>query len=144
MKMQVNSTPSINRRIALILISLAAGGGDFASGLLLALAPELALRAMGVPAMQELVLLQFVGVFVACVGASYLLGLWDWRQTGTPSRLRGVWELTILFRLAAGTFVAVEIFAGKLPLAWISIPLTDWTWAILQAALLKFGFFEKV
>ena len=135
-----SSTRSLNLRLAIILISLAAGAGDFASGLLLVLAPQMALKAMRVPMIQDWVLLQWIGVFVACVGASYLLGLIAWRQTGSPSRLRVVWELTLLFRLAVGTFVMLQIGTAKLPLAWISVSLTDWTWALLQAALLKRGF----
>lgn len=135
-----SSTRSLNLRLAIILISLAAGAGDFASGLLLVLAPQMALKAMRVPMIQDWVLLQWIGVFVACVGASYLLGLIAWRQTGSPSRLRTVWELTLLFRLAVGTFVVLQIGAAKLPLAWISVSLTDWTCALLQAALLKRGF----
>ena len=135
-----SSTRGFNQRLAIIFISLAAGGGDFASGLLLILAPQMALKAMRVPMIQDWVLLQWIGVFVACVGASYLLGLIAWRQTGSPSRLRVVWELTLLFRLAVGTFVMLQIGEAKLPLAWISVSLTDWTWALLQAALLKRGF----
>lgn len=106
--------------------------------------PAKALALMGTPMVKEPVLLQFVGVFVGCVGASYLLGMLDWlRPGGTPARLRAVWELTILFRIAAGLFVAVQIGAGGFPTAWASVPATDLTWALLQAILLKLRFFNE-
>lgn len=132
----------IQRRV-IIAISLMAGGGDFASGLLLVLAPAQALAWMGAPMVKDPHLLQFVGVFVACVGASYLLGLLDWLWSGSRNRLRSVWEWTLLFRLAAGTFVAMQISLGNFAWAWVSVPLTDWTWALVQAVLLRLDFFDR-
>ena len=142
--MPIDPENSVWRRRLVVLISLAAGGGDFVSGLLLAGAPATALALMGAPMVTEPVLLQFVGVFVACVGASYLLGLLAGLWTGSLMRLRVVWEGTILFRLAAGTFVAVQIATGHLPWVWASIPATDWTWALVHAVLLRLGFLDEV
>ena len=130
------------RKWAIGWISIAAGGGDFASGLLLTLAPAKATALMGIPMVKEPALLQLVGVFVACVGASYLLGLLSWARTGSLLRLRLVWELTILFRLAAGTFVSIQIWSGNFPSSWASVPATDWTWAVAQLALLRWGVFD--
>ncbi len=141
--MHANSGMNTVPRRAVALISLIAGGGDFVAGLLLALAPAKALVLMGAPMMKDLVLIQFVGVFVACVGASYLLGLLSWLWTGSWARLRTVWELTILFRIAAGTFVALQIAKGNFLWAWASVPATDWTWALVQAVLLRLGFFDE-
>ena len=141
MRIDFNTDRTRQRTVA--GISLAAGGGDFATGLLLVLAPEKALTLMGVPMVKEPVLLQFVGVFVACVGASYLLGLLTWAWTGSRTRLRVVWELTMLFRVAVGIFVALQIHKGNLPWAWVSIPITDWLWALVQAVLLQMGFLDE-
>ena len=141
--MNDKGTRGRSRGFKVILVSLLAGGGDFATGVLLVLFPATALKWMSLPPIDDPVLLQFVGVFVACVGASYLAGLASWVRSGSCMRLRGVWELTILFRLAAGIFGAVEIGRGGLPWAWISVPLTDWTWALLQAFLLRRGYLEE-
>lgn len=147
-KQMINSRPQSKisgpRKVAIALISLLAGSGDFLTGVLLMVAPAKALALMGTPMVKEPVLLQFVGVFVGSVGASYLLGMFDWlRPGGTSARLRAVWELTVLFRIAAGLFVAVEIGAGGFATAWASVPATDLTWALLQAILLKLGFFDE-
>ena len=52
----------------IIGLSLCAGGGDLATGLLLIVAPEMTLRLMRVPVPHELVFLRFVG----CFGWPYL------------------------------------------------------------------------
>jgi len=141
--MRSNLGTDLVRQRAVTVISLIAGGGDLATGLLLALAPAKALALMGAPMVKEPALLQFVGVFVACVGASYLLGLLTWLWTGSSTRLRTVWELTILFRVAAGTFVALQIAMENFSWAWVSVPATDWAWVLVQATLLRLGYFDK-
>ena len=134
---------SVRQMTAIMIVSLLAGFGDFFSGLLLVLAPDQALRLMGVPPAQEPTLIQFIGVFVACVGASYLLGLVVWKRTGSCSLLKAVWQLTILFRIAAGCFVTTQIATGHFSFAWASVPATDFTWATVQAILLCLGFFDS-
>jgi len=130
-------------RKVVTIVSLFAGGGDFASGLLLVLAPQAALRLMRVPSVSDLVWVQFVGVFVGCVGLSYLLGLIAWKITQSSSELRTVWKLTAIIRLAAASFVITEIGLGRLDHAWISVPCTDLFWACIQLAVLARGFPEE-
>ena len=122
------------------IISLLAGGGDFAAGLLMLAAPQTALRLMHVPPVSDSVWVGFVGVFVACVGLSYLLGLIAWKTIGGSCELRAVWEITAIFRLAAGSFVAVQIGLGHFDHAWITVPCADFFWACLQLAILGRGF----
>jgi hypothetical protein len=132
-----------NRDKAAIAISLLAGGGDFTTGCLLALAPEWTLARMGVSPAPGILFLRFVGVFVACVGLSYGLGLLAWAMTGRRQRLRFAWELTILFRLAAGGFVAMQILSGALPWAWASVPAADGFWALIQGIGLRAGWLNE-
>jgi hypothetical protein len=127
---------------AIILVSLVAGGGDFVTGTMLAGVPSQALALMRVPPVRELVWLQYIGVFVACIGFSYLAGLFSWWRSGSPERLQTVWELTAVFRAAVGTFVGVQVFLGHLPSGWSVVVATDWFWALLQAFLLRGAFFE--
>lgn len=100
-----------------------AGAMDFCTGAALLVAPVLTLRLMHVeaPATEALVFLRWVGAFVGAVGASYLLAAWH----GTEERLRAVFELTMIFRLAAGGYSAAAILAGWLSPAWASVPATD-------------------
>jgi len=139
----INSLSSSARHRAIAIVSLIAGAGDLFSGILLVFAPLRALELMSAPRVQEPTLIQFVGVFVACVGASYILGLLSWLRTGSQARLRGIFEVTILFRLAAGSFVVWQIVMGEFTWAWASVPATDFTWALTQAILLRLGFFDS-
>ncbi len=126
------------------MLSLLAGGGDLITGLLLVFAPRWTLERMGVPPAPEPVFLRFVGVFVGCVGASYGYGLLAWRASGSNHRLQCVWEITCLFRTAAGSFVAAEIVAGTLPWPWLSVPAVDGIWTLAQVIGLRLKLFREV
>jgi len=141
--MRINPITCNARCCAIALTSLFAGCGDFISGVLLVISPLRTLPLMGAPGVKEPALIQFIGVFVACVGASYFLGLLSWMRTGSQSRLRVIWEMTILFRIAAGGFVAWQIGDGHFAWAWASVPATDFTWALVQMSFLRLGFFES-
>jgi len=131
------STTTWARRLA-----LGAGAMDLGTGLGLVFAPGLALSFMGVaaPGTDALVFLRWVGAFVGAVGASYLLA---WLRGGT-GRLRAVLEFTITFRLAAGGFSAAAIALGWLPLAWVSVPITDLALVVVQLGLLRKGGWDDV
>jgi len=122
------------------IISLFAGGGDFAAGLLLVIVPQTALRWMHVSPANDPVWIRFIGVFVGCVGLTYFLGLLTWYRDRSALELRTVWKLTAMFRLAAGAFVAMAINLGLLDRAWISVPTADFFWAAVQLAILRKGF----
>lgn len=120
--------------------ALGAGGLDFCTGLGLVAAPALMLRMMGMNEIfGDLVYLRFVGAFVWAVGFSYL---WAWRRrqlTGDATLLRATLEITIIFRLAAGSFGAWAIMRGWLMPAWVSVPVTDFLLAAVQGWLLSRG-----
>ncbi len=118
-------------------VSLMAGGGDFATGLLLLNQPAWTLGLLGVPIPGDLVLVQYIGVFVGCVGLIYGWGLWTYLHQGDPARLRTVWEMTALFRFSVCAFVGVSVLQTKLHPAWLSVALVDGFWALLQVALLR-------
>ena len=58
------------------------------------------------------VYLRFVGAFVFAVGISYLWALRRRRMSGNPALLRATLEITIIFRLSAGTFAAWAVLPG--------------------------------
>lgn len=103
--------------------AMLAGTMDFCTGAALVVAPLLTLRLMRVEptGAEALVFLRWVGTFVGAVGASYLLAAWR----GTEERLRAVFSLTMIFRLAAGGYSAAAILAGWLSPGWFSVPVTD-------------------
>lgn len=127
-------------RIALGL-SLGAGALDFGTGLGLVAAPALVLALMGVAPVgaEAETFLRWVGAFVGAVGASYLWAVWRWRASGNPALLRATLELTVIFRLAAGGFSAWALATGRLPLLWVSVPVTDFALAAAQVWLLRRG-----
>ncbi len=138
-------TPLLRRRLAATYTALA-GGMDAITGPWLVLAPNAALAAMGVaPEFEEdLLFVSFVGAFVGAVGWSYLWALRRWLKHGDTAFLRSVWRVTILFRLAAGTFCAVHIARDNLEAGWLSVPLADFALAAIQIALLRAGWPDGV
>ncbi len=121
-------------------LALGAGALDFCTGLGLVAAPALMLRLMGMKEIfGDLVYLRFVGAFVCAVGFSYLWALRRRQLSGDPSLLRATLEITIIFRLAAGSFGAWAILRGWLMPAWASVPATDFFLAAAQGWLLRQG-----
>jgi hypothetical protein len=121
------------------LVSIGAGGGDFVTGLLLLCRPAWTLRLLDIPIPSELVWLQYIGVFVSCVGLCYGYGLWSefWRRE--KNTLRTVWALTALFRTAVCAFLCTNVLRGKLDPAWLTVATVDGMWAALQCWLLRRG-----
>jgi len=131
------------KKQAILWLSVVAGGADFCTGVLLICTPHLALAMMGAPQVREPVWIQYIGVFVACVGLSYIAGLLSWWRSGSQVRLKAAWELTALFRGAVGCFVAIEVLRSGLPPGWTMVVAIDWFWALLQIILLRAGFFQR-
>lgn len=123
------------------LLALGAGALDFGTGLGLVAAPGLMLQLMGAGtlAAEPTIYLRWIGAFVAAVGFSYLWALWR----RDVALLRHVLELTIFFRLAAGAYSAWTVASGALPLAWVSVPLTDFFLAATQTWLVRRGVFAE-
>lgn len=112
--------------------ALCAGLLDLFSGIGLVAMPALVLGLAGLraPAGEALVYLRFVGVFVAALGASYLWALLD-----PVLRLRSLFQLTLIFRVATGLYIAVAVSQGDLPLLWVLVTVAD---AVLVLAQLWF------
>lgn len=121
-------------RTALFLYHYAAGLCDTSTGLLLLFAPDFALRLMGVSrSPQPLFYASYVGVFVLCVGASYLMV----PGSGVAKRVCGTcwrtqWLITVLFRSAIAIFVCSKVAFGVMEPAWLAVALTDGTFATIQ------------
>lgn len=122
------------------LFCLFAGGGDAVTGLLLVAAPRLVLRLLGIalPA-ADLVLLRWIGVFVACVGCAYL---YPWLLgAGLRRRLRTAAEITAGVRLAVALFIGIAVASGGLEAPWTTVGVYDALVAAAQIGLLARGFF---
>lgn len=124
------------------LFCLLAGGGDLATGLLLLAAPELVLRLLGIARPEgSLALFRFVGVFVGCVGLSYLHP-WLRGRFYRAQRLAAALEMTAGFRLAVALFLGVAVLANEMDLPWMTVGIYDAVVATLQLGLLSKGFFD--
>lgn len=123
------------------IFCLLAGLGDSLTGLLLVVAPAFTLALMGIAssppvARLEWTYLRFVGVFVGSIGLSYLVPFAA-QPCHRLRRWRGVLEVTALVRFAVALFITGCLVAGDLALAWISVPLTDFTLAVMQLLILR-------
>lgn len=136
-------SPQRRRNLTAAYTALA-GGMDAVTGPWLVLSPATALAAMGVdPEIDaDLLFISFVGAFVGAVGWSYLWALWRWWRGGDTAFLRAVWRVTILFRLASGTYCATQVALDNLSFAWVSVPLADFVFAAVQIWLLRAGWPE--
>lgn len=120
------------------LYCLMAGSCDAATGLLLVAGPGLALRLMRIAAVPaEPIYLRWIGVFVACVGLSYLYPFLYRGAPGREARLTVVLEVTVPTRLAVALFVGAGVLAGALSVPWLSVLFTDLVLAAVQLAMLK-------
>ena len=136
-------TPPLRRQLAATYTAVA-GGIDALVGPWLVFAPASALAAMGAEPEfgEDLLFVSFVGAFVGAVGWSYLWALWRWLRRGDTTFLRAVWRVTILLRLAAGSFVVAQLALDNLDLGWFGVPLADFLFAGIQFSLLRAGWPE--
>ncbi len=136
-------TPPLRRQLAATYTAVA-GGIDALVGPWLVFAPASALAAMGAEPEfgEDLLFVSFVGAFVGAVGWSYLWALWRWLRRGDTVFLRAVWRVTILLRLAAGSFVVSQLALDNLDLGWFGVPLADFLFASIQFVLLRAGWPE--
>lgn len=123
-----------NSRTWVLLYHYAAGVSDTSTGLLLLFAPAWTLRLMGVSQLpQPLFFASYIGVFVLCVGATYLR-LPPGRLASKPyfAYWRTQWLITALFRSAVAIFVSAEVVMGTMEHAWFAVALTDGVFAAIQ------------
>jgi hypothetical protein len=126
--------PLLHFRKTITVVVLAAGAMDTCSGLLLMLAPALALRLMGValPVEEALVFIRFIGAFVFSVGALYFYAGQRFVCRGDAAALCLLLVATAWVRSAIFLFTAAAILSGGLSWAWWTVPLTDGGLALLQ------------
>lgn len=115
---------------------LVAGACDLTTGLLLLAAPVATLRLMRAhDALSEPAWMRFIGAFVLGVGLLHLYGLL--REPRGGARLTHLMEATALLRLVVAAFTASAVATGTLSAAWLSVTMTDGTFALAQVALLR-------
>ncbi len=117
---------------------LLAGLMDGATGALLLANPLWTLQRMGITTLPlEPVFQSWIGAFVCSVGCSYLF---PFLLPAGPQRDRcsvGILTMATIVRLFIAAFSGTAIVTGALDAAWLSVPLTDATLAVLQAIVLK-------
>lgn len=116
----------------------ALGAGDLATGVLLVISPatvETLLFLRPSPAAAA-IFVRWVGVFVAAVGAAYLLPFRVREESARRERLRFVLEWTAWARLAVATFVGAAVLTAALPDGWCLVGSYDALAASGQLALL--------
>lgn len=128
-------------RPAILLFQLLAGLSDASTGFLLIFAPVWTLRFMGVTQIPTPhVIIAYTGVFVFSVGFSYLWALIFWARN--PARLgewKAQWILTAFIRSFVAIFVFWNVLNAQLEPSWLSVALTDATFALIQCTTFSKG-----
>lgn len=134
MSVAVASSPTRWQRRAI----QALGAGDLATGVLLVISPATveALLFLRPSPPAAAVYVRWIGVFVAAVGAAYLLPFRIRDEAARRERLRFVLEWTAWARLAVATFVGSAVLAAALPDGWCLVGSYDALAASGQLALL--------
>ena len=117
-------------------LSLAAGAADTTTGVLLAVAPAAALGWFGIAVPGgdgAAILMRWIGVFVAGVGASYLWALATAGSATRAQRLTGVWGATTIVRSGVALFCAVAVATRQLEPVWLIVGGADAVIAGMQA-----------
>lgn len=112
---------------------------DASTGVMLVFLPELVLRIFKIEGVEagSLDFLRWIGVFVGSVGLSYGLAL--------KGRTEGevVWAITSLVRILVALFLAVQIAAGRMPMAWAGVAATDAVVAVVQLIGLRRSWWKE-
>ncbi len=129
----------------LILYQYLAGLCDASTGLLLIAAPVWTLGLMGLSVIpQPLVFVRYIGVFVLSVGLTYLWAALAWPLTSHAHiGWSTQWGITALIRTLVAVFVVWQIAAGALESKWITVALSDATFAVIQWIGLRKGWLER-
>ena len=114
------------KRAAFIFYQVAAGACDTVTGILLLVAPQLALKLMRVnQTSSDPIFISFVGAFVLSVGMTYLMFARIPTSESLLGAARAAWLITAIERLCVGLFVLIAIMAGRLDLSWCSVTVVD-------------------
>jgi hypothetical protein len=113
----------------LLLYQAGAGLCDAGTGALLIATPAWTFHLMGLHVLpQPVAFVRFIGVFVGCVGLSYL-----WAAVAWPMpEWRGQWSVTALIRSGVALLVGCQIAAGAMEAGWLGVVLTDAFFAAFQ------------
>jgi hypothetical protein len=122
------------------LWSIAVGGMDASTGLLLVFFPASVLAMLGIdqPSADALVFLSWIGVFVMAVGLSYGLALGKRRSRGET-----VWMVTSLVRILVAVFLTFQIIGESMAMAWMLVAVADCVVALVQIAVLRAGWWKE-
>lgn len=122
------------RRRWILLYNWAAGLCDSSTGILLVVAPVWSWKLMGLHVLpQPIAFARFVGVFVLCVGLSYLRAATAWPLTRDyAGHWRAQWWITALMRSAVAILLGWQIAVGAMEPGWSTVILTDATFAVIQ------------
>lgn len=124
-----------------VLISLS----DTLTGALLIIAPEFALRIMGLHvAADALPFLSFIGAFVLSVGLACFYGVLVTVRRGSPCKVGVVWLLTAITRASVTIFIAAQILAHTLEAGWLTVAISDGACVLIQAIGLRRGWLIHV
>ena len=116
------------------------GLSDSSTGLLLIFSPATTLHLMKLHSTPDaLPFISYIGAFVLSVGIACFYGGWLVRRSIASEKLEVVWLLTAITRGLVTLFVIVEVVSGGLEPGWITVALTDGTFALLQFYGLKEG-----
>jgi len=132
----------MNRSIPswIIPLWLVVGLSDACTGTLLVAAPQFTLNLMQIPVLPvEPVYMRFIGAFVTGIGLTCLYPLCFRDPRARNRRLAVLMEATAIIRLSIALFSLGAILKGALVPAWISVPLTDSTFAVLQLLIVRKG-----
>jgi hypothetical protein len=124
----------------------AAGLCDTSTGILLLAAPTTTLGLMGLHVIpQPLVFVRYIGVFVLSIGLSYLWAALQWplAQRG-QSTWSTQWKITALVRTLVALFIVWQIATSAMEAKWITVALSDGTFAIVQWVGLRKGWLDRV
>ncbi len=119
---------------------LVSGLSDTATGALLILAPAFTFRLMHVQVPADAVVyVSWLGAFTLSAGFGALSGAVLCRPVVQTDKLETVWLLTGITRGMVSLFVLGAVGLGSLHPAWLSVAITDGTFAAIQFAGLARG-----
>ena len=122
-----------------------AGLCDSTTGLLLIAAPVWTLHLMGLAIIpQPVAFVRYIGVFVFCVGLSYLWAAVRWPLTvhahiGWSTQ----WKITAMIRTLVALFVLWQVVTSGIEAKWITVAFSDGAFAIIQWIGLEKGWLAR-
>ncbi len=127
-------------RLIILGYQLLTGVSDASTGVLLMIAPALALQLMHLRAPSDaLIYVSFIGAFVLSVGLACLYGALLAYRRGYRSGLEIVWLLTAFTRAGVAIFVMEQVLVSALEAGWSLVAIFDGACVLIQAVGLRKG-----